>query len=80
MSFDAVCAAPIAPSKLAQLTRREQQVANRIASGQTSKQIAKALGISDLTVRKHRQNLYRKLGLQNLTQLLRYCLDPPAST
>lgn len=38
--------------------------------GRTSKQVARALHISDLTVRKHRENLMRKLGVQRTQQLL----------
>ncbi|WP_445262095.1 response regulator transcription factor [Pseudomonas sp. EA_65y_Pfl1_P120] len=56
------------------LSRREQEVARYIAVGHTSKQIARRLGISHQTVRKHRENLYRKLGIQSMAQLLRYCL------
>ena len=59
------------------LTRREREIAEYIAAGQTSKQIAKNLGISDLTVRKHRENLYRKLGIQRMAQLVLYCLQHP---
>jgi len=35
----------------------------------SSKHIARELGISDLTVRKHRENVYRKLELCDATQL-----------
>lgn len=37
--------------------------------GQTSKQIALALGLSDLTVRKHRENLMRRLGAHSIADL-----------
>ncbi|MEB0046820.1 MULTISPECIES: helix-turn-helix transcriptional regulator [unclassified Pseudomonas] len=57
------------------LSRREQQIARLIAGGRTSKEIAQALGVSDLTVRKHRENLYRKLAISSIVQLVRYCLD-----
>jgi DNA-binding CsgD family transcriptional regulator len=43
--------------------------------GKTSKQIARTLHISDLTVRKHRENLMRKLGVKRTQQLL--ALAPP---
>jgi hypothetical protein len=45
-----------------------------IVKGNTSKVIAKALGISDLTVRKHRENILRKLEIQNTAQLVHYWL------
>jgi DNA-binding NarL/FixJ family response regulator len=59
------------------LTRREREIAESITAGKTSKQIARDLGISDLTVRKHRENLYRKLGIQRMAQLVLYCLQHP---
>lgn len=55
------------------LTLREREIAQGIISGLTSKHIAQRLGVSDLTVRKHRQNLYRKLGVHSLAELARYC-------
>ncbi|MDX6007746.1 MULTISPECIES: LuxR C-terminal-related transcriptional regulator [Cupriavidus] len=64
------------------LTPRERDIALRIASGQTSKQIAREFGLSDLTIRKHRENLYRKLGIGNAAGVAIHCLrhgllDPP---
>jgi len=41
-----------------------------VVAGHTSKKIAKLLGVSDLTVRKHRENLMRKLGISNIAQLV----------
>lgn len=52
------------------LTRREQEVLSLVGSGQSSKEIARQLGISDLTVRKHRENLCRKLGARNAPELV----------
>lgn len=57
------------------LTQREREVALAVANGLTSKQIGKALGLSELTVRKHRENIHRKLGIRNLAELARYCLE-----
>lgn len=42
----------------------------QVLLGRTSKQVARALHISDLTVRKHRENLMRKLGVKSTQQLL----------
>ncbi|MBP0622443.1 helix-turn-helix transcriptional regulator [Cupriavidus consociatus] len=56
------------------LTPRERDIALRIAFGRTSKQIAREFGLSDLTVRKHRENLYRKLGVGNAAGVAIYCL------
>ncbi|WP_080370409.1 helix-turn-helix domain-containing protein [Pseudomonas farris] len=57
------------------LSRREREIALHIACGRTSKEIAQRLSLSDLTVRKHRENLYRKLGIGSIPQLVRYCLE-----
>lgn len=51
------------------LTSREHAVASLVVAGHTSKQIARLLRISDLTVRKHRENILRKLGLRSTAQL-----------
>ncbi|MDI9853948.1 helix-turn-helix transcriptional regulator [Comamonas sp. 17RB] len=40
-----------------------------VLAGRTSKEIARALYLSDLTVRKHRENILRKLGLKSTVQL-----------
>jgi DNA-binding NarL/FixJ family response regulator len=41
-----------------------------VVQGRTSKQIARELLISELTVRKHRENLLRKLGLRSAARLV----------
>jgi len=41
-----------------------------VIAGRTSKQIARAMRISDLTVRKHRENVLRKLGLRSTAQMI----------
>lgn len=49
-----------------------------VLQGRSSKQIARTLALSDLTVRKHRENLLRKLGLQRTAQLMTLALSPSA--
>ena len=56
------------------LTRREQQILGLVASGQSAHDIADALHISPLTVRKHRENLMRKLDLHNTAELAVYAV------
>ena len=51
------------------LSAREEQVARLIADGQSNKQIAAAVGISDRTVKKHVSNILEKLGLHDRLQL-----------
>lgn len=48
-----------------------------VLAGRTSKEIARALYLSDLTVRKHRENILRKLGLTSTAQLQAFALAAP---
>jgi DNA-binding CsgD family transcriptional regulator len=49
------------------LTRREGEVIRLAAAGRTNREIAGMLGISPLTVRKHLEHAYPKLGVANRT-------------
>lgn len=57
-------------SEIAALTVRESEVLGHVGQGLSSKEIARVLGISDLTVKKHRENLCRKLGSRNAAELI----------
>ena len=63
------------------LTSREREVLQRIAEGQTTKEIAAHLGLSVKTVESHRINLMRKLDIHETATLVRYAirrgLTPP---
>ena len=63
-----------AASPLDRMTARERQVLERIASGQSSKLIARELGVSTKTVEKHRFNLMRKLSLHNSAEVTMYAV------
>jgi FixJ family two-component response regulator len=54
------------------LTPREQEVMSHVVSGQMNKQIAGALGVSDITVKVHRANVMRKMGAKSLAELVRF--------
>jgi PAS domain S-box-containing protein len=59
---------PFAPSlsgNLAKLTPTEIQIADLIRKGKTTKEIAKLLKLSPITISSHRQNIRKKLGLTN---------------
>ena len=56
--------------QLATLTKREQEVLDKLLAGNISRQIARALGISTRTVEAHRQNLLRKLGVGSVKELM----------
>jgi len=47
------------------LSERESQVLNLLASGITSKELAKRLGLSTKTVENHRSRILSKLGVAN---------------
>ena len=60
----------IDPPANPELSTREIQVLKLIAKGKTNPQIAAELNISPLTVKKHRENLLRKLNAHNTAQLI----------
>lgn len=57
------------------LTPREDEILRRVADGETSRQIALALGISVKTVEWHRGNLMSKLGVRSVAELVRFAID-----
>jgi DNA-binding CsgD family transcriptional regulator len=52
------------------LTRRELAVLERVAEGQTNEEIAEALRLSPLTVKKHLERMSLKLGAANRAALV----------
>ena len=50
------------------LTPRERQILDMIAQGNHNKEIARALGISEKTVRVHCSHLFQRLGVTDRTQ------------
>ena len=68
----ALSAAPSGPSasrraskKGPELTERENQVLQRAADGERSKEIAAGLGITERTVKSHLSSIYNKLGVDS---------------
>ena len=60
----------LGPSRVegdAGLTRREREVIDHVAVGETNRQIARELDISEATVRKHLESSFRKLGVTTRT-------------
>ena len=57
------------------LTPREQEILHRVASGETSRQIALTFNISVKTVEWHRSNLMNKLGVRSVAELVRYAIE-----
>jgi DNA-binding NarL/FixJ family response regulator len=56
------------------LSEREREIASQVGRGLPSRAIGAALGISQHTVRKHRENIARKLGLRNAAELVAWAL------
>jgi DNA-binding NarL/FixJ family response regulator len=56
------------------LSPRELEILQLIAEGESGKQIAHQLTISEKTVERHRSNILAKLGLTDRTQLTRYAI------
>lgn len=54
------------------LTQMERTVFNHYLAGKSVKEIMELLGIKESTVRFHNRNIYSKLGVNSLKQLLRY--------
>uniref|UniRef100_UPI0021492E65 response regulator transcription factor n=1 Tax=Tahibacter caeni TaxID=1453545 RepID=UPI0021492E65 len=55
----------------AELSQREREVLRRLAEGLSNKQIARALSVSENTVKTHLANVYAKLGVGRRTEAAR---------
>ncbi len=53
------------------LTQREREIMKLVVAGQINKQIAIALGISEVTVKTHRARMMRKMSTNSLADLAR---------
>jgi len=83
--LDAVCRADLAyrarasinrtiadiDKRFSSLTSREREVLDGVVDGLLNKQIAAALGISEITVKVHRASLMRKMQVRNLAELVK---------
>ena len=56
------------------LSPREQEVLKLVAEGHTNQEIADQLVLSIKTVQAHRANVMAKLGLEHVTQLVRFAI------
>jgi DNA-binding NarL/FixJ family response regulator len=62
------------PDRENPLTPREEEITKLIAEGNTSKEIAALLVLSEKTVERHRANILEKLGLRDRVDLTRYAI------
>ncbi len=56
-------------------SERELEVILQISEGMTSKEIASHLFISEHTVKTHRKNIFRKLKVKDVTELLQFAMN-----
>ena len=59
-------------ASLTALTSREREVLTQVVAGRLNKQIASELGTVEKTVKFHRGNLMRKLGVRSVAELVRF--------
>lgn len=62
------------PDPLAALTPRQREILQLVAEGHTSKDIAQRLGLSYRTIETHRNQLMKRLGVTDLTGLVRFAV------
>ena len=64
-----------ARTRVAALTRRQQQVLIQMAAGQLNKQIAHSLGLSERTVKMHKSALQKALGVTTSADAIRIAVE-----
>jgi DNA-binding NarL/FixJ family response regulator len=57
---------------LVKLTPREQEIALQLMEGSTNNEIATALFLSEISVKKHLTSIFRKFDVKNRTQLAKH--------
>ena len=62
------------------LTRRQQDIMERIVTGQTEREVAKQLGLSYHTIHEHVRKAYAKLGLKNRVEAVNRFLGEQSRT
>lgn len=56
------------------LTQAEQVVLRLVGEGLTSREIGEQLSVAEATVRKHRENIRKKLGIRNSAEMAAYAI------
>lgn len=57
------------------LSKRETEIISLIKKGMSSKEIAETLNISGYTVETHRKNIFRKLKVKSVSELVSFAYD-----
>ena len=78
----APAAAPAGPASADDLTPREAEVLRLIAAGKSNREIARALFVSEATVKTHVNRIFAKTGSRDRGQAVHYAYqhgyaDPP---
>lgn len=53
-----------------ELTPREREIVRQLAAGESTKHIARALGVSPRTIDGHRARLMKKVGAHSASELI----------
>jgi DNA-binding NarL/FixJ family response regulator len=56
------------------LSSREREILQRVADGETTKQIAARLGVSSKTIETYRRRVMEKLRLRSVAELTKYAV------
>ena len=62
------------------LTETERRIAALVAQGQTNREVASAMFVTENTVQTHVRHIFQKLGVRSRTELAARLLSAPAST
>ena len=58
----------------ATLTQREREIVRHVALGQRNAEVAEQLGITEVTVKTHLNNVFQKLGIRDRVELTHYAI------
>lgn len=75
LSWTELLQEPAPANRLAPLTPRERQVFERVARGETHREIGEQLGIGKKSVDTYRARVYQKLGIASRAELVSIALD-----
>jgi two-component system nitrate/nitrite response regulator NarL len=56
------------PSWLAKMSAREKEVLHGVAMGQSNKEIGRALGLAEVTIKLHLRNVFRKMAVKSRSE------------
>ena len=67
-------------SRFDRLTPRERQVLSQVMLGRMNKHIAADMGVHERSVKRHRTNLMRKLGVNSVAELVQLAIEAGLNT